>query len=37
MTTKAVLPRTGGSALCGSSVEWLADWTITTPDYLDVD
>jgi hypothetical protein len=37
VTTGAKLPRVGGSFFCGTSVEWLAEWTITTPDYLDVD
>jgi hypothetical protein len=37
VTTDVVIPRTGGSFFCGSSAELEVDWTITTPDYLDVD
>jgi hypothetical protein len=37
VTTGAKIPKTGGSFFCGTETELSVDWTITTPDYLDVD
>ncbi|HEX5988907.1 MAG TPA: hypothetical protein VFY75_01670 [Solirubrobacterales bacterium] len=33
----ALIPRNGDSALCGAAGEWTGSYTVTTPDYLDVD
>ena len=33
----ATIPRTGGSAFCGTGGFWTGNYKVTTPDYLDVD
>ncbi|HEU5062334.1 MAG TPA: hypothetical protein VFT79_04155 [Solirubrobacterales bacterium] len=36
-TNSAVIPRTGGSFLCGSSMKWTGSYKVTAPDTLNVD
>lgn len=31
------IPRTGGSIFCGGSAKWTGSYSVSTPDYLDVD
>ncbi len=33
----ALVPRTGGSLVCGATAEWRGTYVVQTPDYLDVD
>jgi hypothetical protein len=37
LSLSAIIPRTGGSLWCGSSVEWTGSFTFTTPGSLWVD